>query len=386
MIYFDNHVKLKTIIRSPSYHPNASSLHQPPAISEGHLRVGPLVGVPAMLREFGIDPADTIRNIGLNPELFDDPDHIIFFTTAGRLLKACAVQTQCPHFGLLVGQRAGPTSLGLVGHLLLHAPDVGSALRDLVLYLHLHDRGAVPELAVEQNLAVLSYAIYQQGVEGTDQICDVAIAIGFNLLRALCGPTWFPTEALFSHRRPRDAGPYRHFFQVPLRFDREQTALVFPAAWLHHPAPGADPVMHRRLAQQITERERLDSGDLIGPLRRVLRVLLLTRHSTLEQVASLFSMHSRTLDRRLAARGTTLRALVDEVRYEIARQWLENTEMTVGQIATNLHYSEASAFNHAFRRWSGISPTTWRTQRLNEKTSSCTPLPPQLPSPTSTSL
>ena len=116
-----------------------------------------------------------------------------------------------------------------------HSPDVGSALRNLVFHLHLHDRGAVPNLSVEQGIAVLGYAIYQPGVEGSDQIYDGAIAITCNIMRALCGAAWVPDEVLFSHRRPSDIKSFRCFFQSRLRFDMEQTALVFPATWLDRP-------------------------------------------------------------------------------------------------------------------------------------------------------
>ena len=255
----------------------------------------------------------------------------------------------------------GSTALGIVGQLLQHLPDVGSALRSLVLHLQLHDQGGVPLLAVEQGVAVLSYAIYQRGVEGTDQIYDGAIAIIFNIMRALCGPTWLPTEVLFSHRRPSDIGPYRRFFQMPLRFDMDQTSLVFPATWLDHPLPEADPNLRYQLEEQIAALENLDSGDLTGQLRRVLRILLVTHQTSLAQVSQLFSMHRRTLNRRLQMQGITFQALVAEVRYEIARQLLENTRISIGQIAAILDYGDASAFTRAFRRWSGTTPTAWRT-------------------------
>ena len=58
-----------------------------------------------------------------------------------------------------MGQRAGLSSLGLIGLLAQHSPDVGSALRNLVFHLHLHDRGAVPNLSVEQGIAVLGLSL-----------------------------------------------------------------------------------------------------------------------------------------------------------------------------------------------------------------------------------
>ncbi len=329
------------------------------------MRVNPLIEIPRILRERGINPAEALRSAGLDMALFDDPENMVSFAAIGRLMKLCVAQTQCPHFGLLIGRRSGLSTLGIIGHLSQQMPDVGSALRSLILHLQIHDRGAAPNLSVEPDVAVLSYLIYQQGVEGASQIYDCAIAIVFNILRDLCGPAWRPTEVSFSHRQPSDTKPYRQFFQAPLRFDREQTALVFPAKWLDCTVAGADPVRREQLEQQIAALENLDSRDLVSQLRSVLRTLLITHRSSLEQVAQLFSMHRRTLNRRLKAQNYTFHELVNEVRYEIARQLLEDTQMPMNQIAVTLDYSDASAFTRAFRRWSGTTPAAWRTRTLD---------------------
>ena len=74
-------------------------------------------------------------------------------------------------------------------------------------------------------------------------------------------------------------------------------------------------------------------------------------------------MHSRTLSRRLHASGTSFQELVDEGRFEIARQTLEDSVMPVRQIAAMLDYADASAFTRAFRRWSDTTPAQWRATR-----------------------
>jgi AraC-like DNA-binding protein len=71
-------------------------------------------------------------------------------------------------------------------------------------------------------------------------------------------------------------------------------------------------------------------------------------------------MHSRTLTRRLKASGCNFKALVDEGRFEIAREMLQNTSLDVSRIAASLDYADASAFTRAFRRWSGATPAVWR--------------------------
>ena len=75
------------------------------------------------------------------------------------------------------------------------------------------------------------------------------------------------------------------------------------------------------------------------------------------------SMHSRTLSRRLNDFDTGFQELVDEGRFEIARQLLANTALDVRQIAASLDYADASAFTRAFRRWSGTTPAVWRAQQ-----------------------
>jgi AraC-like DNA-binding protein len=89
-------------------------------------------------------------------------------------------------------------------------------------------------------------------------------------------------------------------------------------------------------------------------------------HGKADQVAKLFSMHRRTLCRRLTVHGTSFQELVDEIRYEMARQFLESSTTDVGHIAAMLDYADASAFARAFRRWSGTTPVQWRLMRSQE--------------------
>jgi AraC-like DNA-binding protein len=299
----------------------------------------------------------------LDLKLFDDPDNLISYAARGRLLSRCVARTGCKHFGLLLGQHGRLSSLGLVGFLVQHSPDVGTALNSLVRYLHLHVRGAVPTLSVHGNSATLGYDIHEPQVEATDQIGDGAVAVMFNIMRSLCGPDWKPIEALFAHRQPEDLGPFRQFFRAPLRFDAEQNALVFSAAWLNHRLSAADPELRRLLQKQIDALDARHRDDFPAQVRSVLRSALLTGHAKADQVAALFSIHSRTLSRRINAFGTSFQDLVDEGRFEIARQMLEDSAMQVSQIAAALDYADASAFTRAFRRWSGTTPADWRATR-----------------------
>jgi AraC-like DNA-binding protein len=324
------------------------------------VRIGPIAPIPDVLRRLGADPARVLAEAGVDVEVFDDPDNLISYAVRSRLLRHCVATTGCRHFTHLLCQQAGLHSLGLVGLLVKYSPDAGTALRSLVRHFHLHARGAAVNLTVERDQATFSFGVYQAEIEATDQVGDGAVTMMFNIMRALCGRAWKPAEIQFAHRKPPDVEPYRRYFQVPLRFDAEQYALVFPARWLDKSLPEADLEVRRMLQKQIDAIEVDHGENFPAQIRSVLRTALLTSQAGADQVAALFSMHSRTLNRRLHVFGTSFRKLVDEGRFEIARQMLENSAMDVGQIAELLNYADASAFTRAFRRWSGSAPAHWR--------------------------
>jgi AraC-like DNA-binding protein len=332
-----------------------------PSFVEGTVHVGPLLPVPALLQEMGVDPGELLASVGVDPLLLTDADNLATFAAVGRLLCECVARTGCDHFGLLVGQRAGPASLGFLGLLLLHCADVNKALQCLVSHLGIRDRGAVPTLKVEGKVATLGYVVYERGVQSVDQIADIAIAIGCNILRSLCGPAWVPSEVLLAHRRPSDVRPYRLFYRAPVRFDAGHNALVFPSKWLAQPRPATDPNLRQQLQDQVRYFDAIHGMSFTAKMRRTLRAALTRGTCSVAQAAQIFNLSRRTLSRRLRAEGTTYEFLLDEVRYDVACQLLGHTDMLVRDVAETLDYADAAAFTRAFCRWSGTTPARWRT-------------------------
>jgi AraC-like DNA-binding protein len=318
------------------------------------------MAIPELLRSFGVDPTEVLDEIGADPNLFDGPENRISFAARGRLLSRCVARTGCVHFGLLIGQRTDLEGFGLIGLLARCCPDVGTALRSFVRFYHLHARGAVVTLATEGDRAVLSYNVYQSKAESVDQMGDGAVAIMLNVLRSFCGADWKPIWVMFGHRQPEDIEPYRKCFDAPLFFNAEQYALVFSARWLSHPLPAADPELRRVLHERIEDLQARHGHDLAEQVRGVLRTAVLAGQANADRIAALFSIHSRTLNRRLNALGTNFHQLVDECRYEVSRQLLAHSDLDVAQVAEALDYADASAFTRAFRRWSGTTPARWR--------------------------
>ena len=329
---------------------------------QGIVRVAGLLGLPPLLRERGLEPADVLASVGLDPGTLDDAENCIPYITLGHLLQRCVETTRCMHFGLLVGQRANISSLGIMGEVMRRSPSVQAALRSLILHLHLHTRGAVPTHRVERGSATFGYAIYQRDMPGAAQVYDQVLAYEFNVMQGLCGPRWLPSKVSFSHAKPTDVRPYRQFFRSALRFDADRNEIAFSKTWLDLVPPGSDAELHGRLQHEIAVLEMVGPDDLAERVRRALPVMVLSGSASETHISQLLSIPLRTLRRLLAEQGTNFRGLLEEVRYEIARQLLADTQMTTAQIAAALDYADASAFTRAFRRWTNSPPAAWRAK------------------------
>jgi AraC-like DNA-binding protein len=323
------------------------------------------MGLPAVLSHLGADQDGLLGEFGVDKDAFRNPENRIAYAKVGQLLGRCAKATSCDHLGLLVGERAGITALGAVGYLALSAPNVHAALQILQRSYHLADDGGIITLEKVGQRVSLGYEIVEPGVDNADQLVLAAVAVGFNILRTLCGPQWVVTDVQFSFAAPRNTSAIRRFFNVQPRFDQERSCVTFAAHWLAHPPPGADPLLHLMMRERVGELAAVasQSATVAGQVRRLLRTTVTTKGCSLARAAAQLRMSSRTLKRRLAAERTTFLQLREAARYDAACQMLRNTRMPAGQISSILGYADCSAFTRAFTRWSGSGPAAWRNRK-----------------------
>jgi AraC-like DNA-binding protein len=312
------------------------------------------------MKAFGLDEAALLRAAGLPRRALERGDNILPLDRCGRLVELCVRRTGRPDFPLLIGQHAEPEQYGLIGAQMKHARTVGAAWRGLILNLHLNGRAVVPSLAFAGQEAEIAFALAGGEIEGYDNVLAITLAAACAVMRGLTTPRWAPSEVLVSLRRPADAAPWRRFFRAPVRFGADRSALVFPAAILQRPVHGADAGTRRRLEEAIVEALDRQDLDLVTRVRRGLLTQVSRDDISIEAMARLLGLHKRTLNRRLAASGTSFARLLGEVRFQIARHLLVETELSFVDIAATLGYGDASTFSRAFRGWAGASPSAWR--------------------------
>lgn len=331
-------------------------------LREKTVRVGPMVNLPALVRAQGCDPELLFNSAGFQLEDFRDPDHRIDYLRGSRLITDCVTATRCEHLGILLGQLAEPSHLGMPGFLVHSAPSVEAALRALVETLDLHDEGGTASLDVGPEFSSFGYAVHLDGVEAIDVISDLAAVMMCKIMLFLCGPEWVPLTVRLERRKPTDSNPYRRFFRSPLYFDATENELTFGNHCLSRKPPASDELLFRHLQQEAETMHLLQYGELMERLPSILRRALLSGKFSAPEVANSVGVHERTLHRRLKEAGTGFRQELDTARRTVSEQMLRYTHMPISDIATALGYADASGFIRAFERWSGISPNAWRKQ------------------------
>jgi AraC-like DNA-binding protein len=273
----------------------------------------------------------------------------------GKLLQRCAERTACSHIGLVVGEKVTLSAFGDLGSLMRVSETFGDALGVLATDRRGQSHGAVFNLDRNGDQAVLSYLPYQAG-ERTGLIAECALAIVTQVLRDLCGPDWSLAEVLIPRRAPADQSPYRSFFRCCVRFDQETAALVFPAGLLSTRLTGSEGEVRRALEHNLRRAEANARPDLIEDLRQILRTAMRSGRCSADDMAQRLDMHKRTLSRHLKAAGTSFRTVADEVRFDVARHLVADTDIPLAQVSAALDFSEPAAFTRAFERWSGSRP------------------------------
>lgn len=244
---------------------------------------------------------------------------------------------------------------------MLNAPTVGVALQELMLHMHLDDRGAVPVLLEpERSSMLLGYSIYKNNIPASAMLYDAAIAMAYRIIQQVCGTCWNPLLVQFSHSRPTDVHYYHHLFGSNVQFDAEVSGVAFTSSWLEHPIENSDAALHDAISISLRQGMIGERYNFTDEVNAVLHQAILSGGSSSRSVAALFGIHERTLRKRLTAEGTSLRRLVNQTRFELAKQLLQNTTLPVMEIAAAMNYSDPNVFSRAFRTWAGASPRKWR--------------------------
>ncbi|AVD90063.1 AraC family transcriptional regulator [Pseudomonas sp. SWI44] len=268
------------------------------------------------------------------------------------------------HLGLELGSRCRLAAYGIFGFTLLSSSDLRSALG--LLFEFPLPLGTGFQLALKQECGVATLSVTDT-FEVEDELRGLAIEFCLTAVQSLMADLLYqPLPVLsvnISFPELADAQTYERYFACPVSFDSSRpNSLSFDARWLDQPLPCAHSVSHDQMKRHCSElKSHLESPrDFLANVRSAIATQF-EPAPTLNNIAVSMACSSKTLQRHLRAAGTSFNELLGEVRYQRAQELLIR-QVPIARIAEHLGFSEAAAFRRAFQRWSGCTPSQYRSK------------------------
>ena len=315
-----------------------------------------------MAEGHGVDPEALFKAAGLDPRVIDQPRARYAFKKICRAWEQLADTTGKPHLGLEAGEYYRVTDLHAMGVTFLASSNLLEALVRLDRYETVlnstvdfdikHLPGRIEFVCVDSAVPPSAARIVE----------DMRNTILLDLARRGVNRDVQPLQLSVTYPEPIEKAPYAQAFRCPIKFAQQHSYLAFSEADTNTPftarnvdlAFESDKILDGLL-------QSLEESDLVSRVRQVIAEALPSGAPSEANVAQKLLTSPRTLHRRLAENGTSYRQLLNDVRLNLAKAYLEKTPYPITEISYLVGFSDLSAFSRAFKRWTGVSPMTYRS-------------------------
>ena len=325
-------------------------------------RASQLIHITDMLERLGELPERILAQAKLPMWHYCDPEDLVPAQHIYALMDQAARSLGDPIFGFRVGAESSIESLGSFGRLVASSLTVHDAFRTGCRLIHLHSSAGRYRL-VEVNGEVWCCRSKFRGWEvGRRENEHYILMLLTKYVRMGAGPSWLPAKVSLQTREVPEPELREKLGDAEIRVGQEFTGIAVPRALLALPlrqratAPGvANGSLEGRL------RETAPESSFAETLRQLAEALLKQDEPPrIETMAEITGLSVRTLQRRLAKNGWNHLQIVDQARYRAATRLLQESEIRITDIATDLGYANSSHFTRAFKRWAGVTPREYR--------------------------
>lgn len=347
--------------------PDAPSMHALHDRRYSPTKLAVLVDVASAL---GVDAAVVLDGTGLDAAAVADPftltSSLQFVTAARNAIRAY----DGTDLGVRVGSRLHASSYGMYGYALLCSTSLAHTFDSAVKYHQLANRVLAIRWVEHDGIASWLFPDpHEVALPDLDTalyrfLIDLQFAVHVTIIKDVMGAWCVPARAHFAQPRPPHAALLADVLECPIAFDQPRHALGYPSAWLARAPQLANPITAAQVSSQCARLldELRSQADVT---RRVYQELTRTpgQFPDIDAIADSLCITSRTLRRKLEAEGTSYSALLTSVRKALAIDYLSTTTLSIDDIASTLGFSDAVGFRHAFKRWTGTTPSDVRRKR-----------------------
>lgn len=290
----------------------------------------------------------------------ENPEVLVPAALFGEVLQAARAQAPREELLLEAALSVPLGAFGLMDYLAASSDTIGEAFESLSRLFP----SVAPGCAIEVDAGPREYVVtFRNPNEPSLRVNGDELTVGVMLRHFRNLSERFPLLGVdLSRPRPRDPDAFERVLGVPVRFAMASSALRLAADAPTIALKSRDPLLRRTLESMAS---RLGLGEAAPPLEMVirgrLRDLLPQGKGEASHVASSLALSTRTLHRKLAELGRTFHDVLSEFRRAEAERLLSQAEAPLSEVALRLGFADQSAFSRAFKRWTELSPSEWRS-------------------------
>ncbi|TLX72497.1 AraC family transcriptional regulator [Pseudomonas nicosulfuronedens] len=330
------------------------------------IRTTSFIGFPQLVAQLGGDPAQFLRRFQIDPRALEDDDARVPLRSLVAVLECAANELDCPDLGLRMAEYQDLHVLGPVALIARNSATVGQALEEISRFIGYHSPGIDVQLdRSEPEAPRLVIEIRLPGPTRRRQMQDLALGVGYNTMKLLCGSQFSAQALLLAGAGSLPSARYRRYFRTTIYFGQDCNALILSPDQLGQRIERQDAQLHRVLLDYLSPFDAQGSAGLVRQVETLILRTLPTQRCRISLIAEQLGLHERVLQRRLADEGTGFEALLEQARRSCAQRYLAERHMPLSQVAGLLGYSEQSVFNRACRRWFDDTPRGMRRQLLD---------------------
>lgn len=318
----------------------------------------------------GVDIKRLREAAQISEALMNSPDDFINVGQYQKLMTLAKKETQDPALGLYLGKFFEVGTHGVLAYAALGMPTVWECLKLGEKFARVRSPMLNVKLSFDQDEAVISFdtncfvgEVYQIVIEGG--ICSYYAILNIVFEEQV-------PKAKISVRYPKPArnDEYEQMFSEEIVFNCDKNEIRLPRQAVEKPLLTANPFLAEEVDRQFEELlKSVEEESLIEQVKQLLKSSMGFIPSQ-ESIASKLNMSTRSLRRKLKESETSFQVLLNEVRRELAIQYLRDTEWGIEEIAYLLGFSSAPHFSHAFKKWTGSAPKYYREAQLELSKSS----------------
>lgn len=325
------------------------------------IRGSALAGYSDLVDELGGDPRVLLRRAGIPLAHAGNHDVFIPYLAHVRAVETAAAATGARDFGRRLALRQGIEILGPVGVAARTSATVGEAIAIAGRYMEAY--GPAIDFAIRpgggSERVVLEFRILLDALPPHPHTIELALGTSLRVVRSLWETGKSPLLVHLPHAPLTPRSEYTRYFGCRARFAEPMAGFTIRARDLDAPV-SRDTLAHHAVIGYLDSLVDTAGDRISRPVAELVRLLLPTGAASLDVVARQLMLHPKTLQRRLAAEGTTFATIVDDTRRSAAERYLRDTDLTLGHVARELGYAEQSVLVHASKRWFGRTPLAHR--------------------------